>query len=373
MIDNDATQGEEPREPDTLSDWEQDVRAETEDRDTLVVDVEGFEGPLDLLLALARTQKVDLAKISVLALAQQYLDFIAEARRLRIEIAADYLVMAAWLAFLKSKLLLPAEPSEEGEPTGAELAALAGLFTYVDITQVGRAPLVRPPRKEAPGSLLLIDAATRANLELMRSNQGARFGSLLSAIDRTVTGAGARELASRLGSPLTDTFAINARLDAVSYLAGEPRLRQTLREELRHAPDLARALARLALARGGPRDLGAVRDGIAAARALAAHLSRAAGLGLPQELDSVAARLKGVPGEVEGILAAALADELPLNKRDGGFIRDRFDGDLDEHRRLRDGSRQALCGQRFEHGIVEPIRSTCWPPYSLPRKTLGPS
>ena len=92
--------------------------------DRLVVDVEGFEGPLDLLLALARTQKVDLAKISVLALAQQYLDFISEARRLRLEIAADYLVMAAWLAFLKSKLLLPAEPSEEGEPSGAELAAL---------------------------------------------------------------------------------------------------------------------------------------------------------------------------------------------------------------------------------------------------------
>ena len=86
--------------------------------------LEGFEGPLDLLLALARTQKIDLAKISVLALAQQYLDFISEARRLRLEIAADYLVMAAWLAFLKSKLLLPAEPSEEGEPTGAELAAL---------------------------------------------------------------------------------------------------------------------------------------------------------------------------------------------------------------------------------------------------------
>ena len=95
-----------------------------DDEPALVVDVEGYEGPLDLLLALARQQKVDLAKISVLALAQQYLDFIAEARRLRLEIAADYLVMAAWLAFLKSKLLLPAEPSEEGEPTGAELAAL---------------------------------------------------------------------------------------------------------------------------------------------------------------------------------------------------------------------------------------------------------
>ena len=108
---------------DDLSSWESgEERVEAGDQ--LVVDVEGFEGPLDLLLALARTQKVDLAKISVLALAQQYLDFIAEARRLRLEIAADYLVMAAWLAFLKSKLLLPAEPSEEGEPTGAELAAL---------------------------------------------------------------------------------------------------------------------------------------------------------------------------------------------------------------------------------------------------------
>jgi segregation and condensation protein A len=116
---------EEPGGPDMISDWEdEDPRLEAGPGDTLVVDVEGFEGPLDLLLALARTQKVDLAKISVLALAQQYLDFIAEARRLRLEVAADYLVMAAWLAFLKSKLLLPAEKDEEGEPTGAELAAL---------------------------------------------------------------------------------------------------------------------------------------------------------------------------------------------------------------------------------------------------------
>jgi segregation and condensation protein A len=108
-----------------LSDWGQgEERSDASLDETLVVDVEGFEGPLDLLLALARTQKVDLARISVLALAQQYLDFINEARRLRLEIAADYLVMAAWLAFLKSKLLLPSEPSEEGEPTGAELAAL---------------------------------------------------------------------------------------------------------------------------------------------------------------------------------------------------------------------------------------------------------
>jgi segregation and condensation protein A len=123
MTENGTPMAEDPHGTDDLSSWETgEERVETGDQ--LVVDVEGFEGPLDLLLALARTQKVDLAKISVLALAQQYLDFISEARRLRLEIAADYLVMAAWLAFLKSKLLLPAEPSDEGEPSGAELAAL---------------------------------------------------------------------------------------------------------------------------------------------------------------------------------------------------------------------------------------------------------
>ncbi|HEX2449430.1 MAG TPA: ScpA family protein [Methyloceanibacter sp.] len=125
MSDTETAMGEDPQGGDELTDWErEDAPVDADPGEQLVVDVEGFEGPLDLLLALARTQKVDLAKISVLALAQQYLDFIAEARRLRLEIAADYLVMAAWLAFLKSKLLLPAEPSEEGEPTGAELAAL---------------------------------------------------------------------------------------------------------------------------------------------------------------------------------------------------------------------------------------------------------
>jgi segregation and condensation protein A len=125
MSAHETPMSKEPRGPDMISDWEnEDPRLDAGPGDTLVVDVEGFEGPLDLLLALARTQKVDLAKISVLALAQQYLDFIAEASRLRLEIAADYLVMAAWLAFLKSKLLLPAEKDEEGEPTGAELAAL---------------------------------------------------------------------------------------------------------------------------------------------------------------------------------------------------------------------------------------------------------
>lgn len=111
----------EPRDDsEARSAWEQrPAEARLDDEDALIVDVAGYEGPLDLLLALARTQKVDLAKISVLALADQYLGFIAEAQKLRLELAADYLVMAAWLTFLKSKLLLPRE-APQGEETSAE-------------------------------------------------------------------------------------------------------------------------------------------------------------------------------------------------------------------------------------------------------------
>ena len=245
-----------------------------------------------------------------------------------------------------------------GDFTRAELAALSGLLTYVEITQVGKAPLLRPPRKESSGSLLAIDAATRANLELIRSNQGTRAGSLLAAIDRTVTAAGARELASRLGSPLTNPAAINARLDAVAYLADEPRLRQSLREALKAAPDLARALARLALGRGGPRDLGAVRDAILAAQGLARRLLQSGeALGLPRELMGIAERLAAAPTETEQSLSAALAESLPVNARDGGFIREGADSDLDELQRLRDGSRQVIAGLQATYAEATGIKS----------------
>src|SRR5262245_23230345 len=245
-----------------------------------------------------------------------------------------------------------------GEFTRPELAALAGLLTYVEITQVGKTPLLRRPRKEGAGSLLFIDAATRANLELMRSNQGSRAGSLLAAIDRTVTAAGARELASRLGSPLTDVDALNARLDAVAYLANEPRLRQMLREELKAAPDLARALARLALGRGGPRDLGAVKDAINSAHSLSENLNRAGpALWLPPELTSIAGRLRAAPAHVLDALAATLAESLPVNPRDGGFIRGGANPDLEEYRRLRDGSRQDIADLQATYAEATGIKS----------------
>lgn len=103
--------------------WETDGKAGFERRESLTIDVEGYEGPLDLLLELSRTQKVDLSKISILALAEQYLKFVDSAKRLKIELAADYLVMAAWLAYLKSKLLLPKDESDEEELSGEEMAA----------------------------------------------------------------------------------------------------------------------------------------------------------------------------------------------------------------------------------------------------------
>ncbi len=245
-----------------------------------------------------------------------------------------------------------------GEFAKAELAALGALLTYVEITQVGQLPLLRAPRREAEGSLLIIDAATRGSLELVRSNQGSRSGSLLGVIDRTVTSAGARELAGRITAPLTDASAINARLDAVGYFAGRPRLRSLLREEMKALPDIARALSRLSLRRGGPRDLGAVRGAISGARKLAALLNKdAEGLGLPTELSGALVRLSAAPPELEQELAHALADALPINKSDGGFVQDGFDANLDEQRKLRDGSRQVIAGLQGRYADATGIKS----------------
>ncbi|HEX5998577.1 MAG TPA: DNA mismatch repair protein MutS [Hyphomicrobiaceae bacterium] len=159
----------------------------------------------------------------------------------------------------------------------AELAAVGALLKYVELTQIGRKPCLRPPRRSGSSQHLIIDAATRASLELTRSTSGDRKASLLAAIDRTVTGPGARELTSRLASPLVDVHAIGARLDAVEMLREDEALREDLRRALRHTSDLARAMARLALQRGGPRDLGAVRDALATAQTCAELLRKAAG------------------------------------------------------------------------------------------------
>jgi DNA mismatch repair protein MutS len=221
-----------------------------------------------------------------------------------------------------------------------ELTAAAACVTYIERTQFGQRPPLSPPVHESAGATLSIDAATRANLELMKTLQGERRGSLLDVIDRTVTAAGSRLLAQRLASPLTDTTAIGRRLDAVQTFVSDGAARTDARERLKAVPDLARALSRIALTRGGPRDLAAIRDGLLAASDLAGRLAVLADT--PDEIADAVAALRRPDPALAKTLSAALADELPLFKRDGGFVREGFDSTLDETRALRDQSRRVI-------------------------------
>ncbi|MEZ5842846.1 MAG: DNA mismatch repair protein MutS [Hyphomicrobiaceae bacterium] len=225
----------------------------------------------------------------------------------------------------------------------AELAAIGALLKYVELTQVGHRPVVRPPRRAGRGAVMAIDAASRASLELVRSATGERAGTLLAAMDRTVTGPGARELAHRIASPLTDAAEIHARLDAIAAILGDDLLRERLRDALRQAPDIARAVSRLALDRGSPRDLVAVRDGLAVAFDVARLLADAAGpIGLPAALDGLREVLAAAPDDLASSLANALIETPPHVKRDGGFVREGFRPALDEARRLKEDSRAVL-------------------------------
>ncbi len=235
-----------------------------------------------------------------------------------------------------------------------EMAAAAAAVAYVEKTQIAERPPLGLPERESAASTLFIDPATRANLELTKTLSGERDGSLLHAINRTVTGGGARLLAERLMSPLTDPAKINARLDAVSYLLDDVALSDGLRDALKQVADMPRALSRLALDRGGPRDLGALRLGLAAAADVAELLDR--GL-LPDELADALADLKALPATLCAMLGATLADELPLLKRDGGFVRDGFDPELDEIRALRDQSRRVIAGLQLQYSEETGIKS----------------
>jgi DNA mismatch repair protein MutS len=218
----------------------------------------------------------------------------------------------------------------------ADLAALGGLVEYLDLTQRGRIPLLSAPIRESAGAALQIDAATRRNLELTQALSGGREGSLLAAIDQTVTAAGARLLERRLSAPACDLAQIEARLDAVQHLAASDQLRADLRADLRAVPDLERALARLGLDRGGPRDLGAVRAALAAARRIATRLGAA-----PDALAQAATALTG-HDPLRDRLETALAADLPLRTSDGGLIAPGVDADLDTARELRDQGRGVI-------------------------------
>jgi DNA mismatch repair protein MutS len=242
-----------------------------------------------------------------------------------------------------------------GTLTRLELTAAAACVTYVERTQLGKRPPLSPPVREAQGATLSIDQATRANLELTRTLGGERRGSLLAAIDRTVTAAGSRLMAQRLAAPLTDPGAIGERLDTVAAFVEDAAGRQETRALLNAAPDMARALSRLVVGRGGPRDLAAIRDGIAAADALADRVKPLAAAST--ELGGAVSNLQAAEHALFERLRAALADELPLFKRDGGFVRHGHLPALDEARALRDDTRQVIAGLQARYADDTGVKS----------------
>jgi DNA mismatch repair protein MutS len=235
-----------------------------------------------------------------------------------------------------------------------EATAAAACVTYIERTQVGKRPPLAPPAREAAGTTMSIDQATRANLELTRTLAGERRGSLLSAMDETVTAAGSRLLAQHIAAPLTDIAAIRCRLDAVEAFTSDAPARDSIRVLLRGAPDMARALARLAVGRGGPRDLAALRDGIVAADAVLARLGAMAEP--PADISAGADALRRPPRALAQEFARALDDELPLFKRDGGFVRAAYETALDEARDLRDTSRRVVAAMQQRYADLSGVK-----------------
>jgi DNA mismatch repair protein MutS len=251
-----------------------------------------------------------------------------------------------------------------GALSGAEVSALGLIAAHLETTQGGRAPALSAPRRAGEADVMAIDPATRASLEIERAQSGGRDGSLLSAIDRTVTAPGARALAARLARPLMSPEAIDARLDAIEWLLGRRQLRQRLRAELKGAGDIARALSRLALGRGGPRDLACLRDGLAVGAAVAdlVEAPEDALTPLPAELARASAALR-VPPELAALgaaLTAGLAEDMPLMARDGGFVAAGVRPELDETRTLQGDSRQVVAALeaqlQLETGVALKVR-----------------
>ncbi|WP_338829683.1 DNA mismatch repair protein MutS [Bradyrhizobium sp. 27S5] len=228
-----------------------------------------------------------------------------------------------------------------------EATAAAAAVTYIDRTQVGKRPPLSPPAREAAGTTMAIDPATRANLELTRTLAGERRGSLLDAIDCTVTAAGSRLLAQRLAAPLTDVAVIARRLDAVTAFVADSAAREDVRTVLRAAPDMSRALARLSVGRGGPRDLASLRDGILAADQALELLAQLANP--PAEVSAVMAALQRPSRDLAREFSRALSEQLPLIKRDGGFVREGYEAALDESRNLRDASRLVVAAMQARY------------------------
>ncbi|MGE4321417.1 MAG: DNA mismatch repair protein MutS [Sphingobium sp.] len=226
-----------------------------------------------------------------------------------------------------------------GRFTRAELAAMGGLIGYLDHAGRGKLPFLAPPVQRIGGAHVAIDAATRDSLEIVATMNGARAGSLLGAVDRTVTGAGARLLGQDLAAPLTDVDQIGARLALVQLFHDDATLRDQLRGALRALPDIGRAMGRIAIGRGSPRDLGQLRDGLNEARLLRERLGRLTDQ--PPLLRALLPALDG-HGALVDALSRALVPAPPTETANGGYIADGYDAALDDLRRTAGDGRRAI-------------------------------
>lgn len=235
----------------------------------------------------------------------------------------------------------------------AEISAMGAIVDYLEITQKGKLPLVRPPLRENVGGSMQIDAATRRNLEITHALSGGREGSLIAAMDRTVTAAGGRLLERRLSSPSRDVNLIQTRLDAIEFTLINKQQSGTLRDMLRKVPDMERSLSRLGLDRAGPRDLTAIRNGLSQARTIEQTLNSSQ---VPILFQQNMALLQGHDAII-GLLDAAVIAEPPLLSRDGGFIAQGYDEELDECRKLRDQGRSVIASLQAQYAQTTGIQS----------------
>ena len=223
----------------------------------------------------------------------------------------------------------------------AELGACGALLEYVRLTQKGQLPHLSPPRKQNADAVMAIDSATRRSLEIVVSLDGSREKSLLGAVDFTCSASGARLLAARLMAPVTDPNLITERLDEVACLVDGSPMRSELRKLLRSCPDLERALARLNLDRGGPRDLLVVKNAIVVGSRIHALLSEGE-IAKTGDLMERYGRFFHAHQEILDLLSVALSPDLPLLARAGGFIAEGFSERLDKLRLGRDESRRLI-------------------------------
>ncbi len=224
----------------------------------------------------------------------------------------------------------------------AEITAAGVLISYVERTQKGERPYISRPKQISFDDILEIDPSTMRNLELVRTMTGERKGSLLAAVDRTVTGPGARLFQTRLSAPLRNIAEINQRLDEVAELIKYSDLRLKIQEALKSISDMERCLTRISINRGGPRDLTALRDGIKSALNIRSYVIEANCANGP--LKSISDCLSQSPSlsNYADRLEIALTDSPPFLSRDGGFIRSGYSAKLDELKSLRDESRRLI-------------------------------